>query len=196
MISRLKESYEAQGENRNVKAMRSQGEWLRKLTLLNPAINSKLGLGNKRFAPHKPLLLLCVLELAEQGGLDGDHLRISPDLILRFQSFWKVVINRWTTKPDLRLPFHHLSTQGFWKPLTNELRLSRHRSLTDVVAIEPSFLTAIGDPAFRKSARAVLISCYFPPLEQVALCTLTGINEQECSGPAAQVRKKHVNTLA
>ena len=177
-------------QNRNVKAMRSQGEWLRKLTLLNPAINSKLGLGNERFAPHKPLLLLCVLELAEQGGLDGDHLRISPDLILRFQSFWKVVVNRWTTKPDLRLPFHHLSTQGFWKPLTNEFRLSRHRSLTDVVAIEPSFLAAIGDPAFRKSARAVLIGCYFPPLEQVALCTLTGINEEDCGGQAAQVREE------
>jgi len=56
--------------------MRSQGEWLRKLTLLNPAINSKLGLGNKRFAPHKPLLLLCVL--VNKEGLTvitcGSHL--------------------------------------------------------------------------------------------------------------------------
>lgn len=153
--------------------MKPQKEWLRKLTVLNPAVNSKFGSGNQRFAPHKPLLLLCVLELAEQGALEGDHLRISPDLILRFQCYWKGVVTRWTTKPDLRLPFHHLSTQGFWEPLTNELRLSRHRSLTDAVAIEQSFFAAIGDPEFRRSARAVLITGYFPPEEQVALCTLT-----------------------
>ena len=88
--------------------MSSQTEWLRKLTALNPAVNNKLGAGNERFAPHKPLLLLCVLELAEQGLLEDALLRLSPDLVLRFQSFWRIVVSRWTSKPDVRMPFHHL----------------------------------------------------------------------------------------
>ncbi len=57
--------------------MKMNSEWLRKLTSLKPAVNKKLGLGNERFAPHKPLLLLCVFELVEQGLLDGNYLNLS-----------------------------------------------------------------------------------------------------------------------
>src|SRR5438067_1991368 len=133
--------------------MNSQSDWLRKLTALKPAVNNKLGLGSERYAPHKPLLLLCVLELVEQGMLHGPLLWLTPDLVLRFQSFWKVVVHRWTTKPEVWMPFHHLSTQEFWTPLTADLKLSKHRTLTEVVEIEPSFLAAMADAEFRKRAR-------------------------------------------
>jgi len=93
--------------------MKSTTEWLRTLTALNPAVNKALGPGSGRFAPHKPLLLLCILELAEEGRLDPPYLRLSADLVLRFQAFWRIVVSRWTTRPDLRMPFHHLSNQGF-----------------------------------------------------------------------------------
>ncbi len=88
--------------------MNSNSEWLRRLTALHPAVNNRLGPGKERFAPHKPLLLLCVLELVEGGLVPDGHLSLSADLVLRFQSFWSVVVSRWTTKPDLRMPFHHL----------------------------------------------------------------------------------------
>jgi putative restriction endonuclease len=168
--------------------MKTQTEWLRKLTALNPAVNKSLGQGNERFAPHKPVLLLCILELAEQGRLCPNQLSMTPDLILRFQSFWRVVVSRWTTKPDLRMPFHHLSNQGFWKPLTKDLKPSSHRSLTEIVEIDPSFMAAMEDAAFLRRARTVLISEYFPPFEQVALQTLTGVEKKDAEADLKEIR--------
>lgn len=168
--------------------MKSPAEWLRILTRLNPSVNKRLGVGNERFAPHKPLLLLCLLELSEQGQLSETRLSLTPDLVLRFQSFWRVVVARWTTKPDLRMPFHHLGTQEFWKPIREDLKLSSHRSLTEFVEIDPSFLDAIRDPEFRCRARAVLVSHYFPPCEQVALRELTGICANEAASLADEVK--------
>ena len=170
--------------------MKTETEWLRKLTALNPAVNKSLGSGNERFAPHKPLLLLCVLEMVEQGRIEGANLNLSVDLALRFQSFWRVVVSRWTTKPELRMPFHHLGTQEFWLPLTKELKKSDHRSLTEVVEIDGSFLAAMRDANFRQRARAVLINCYFPPLERVALRELTGVDAEEAEIATNEVKKE------
>jgi len=170
--------------------MKSQTEWLRQLTALNPAVNNKLGAGNERYAPHKPVLLLCVLELAEQNLLEHAFLRLSPDLVLRFQSFWRIVVLRWATKADIRMPFHHLSTQGFWKPFTDDLKPSKHRSLTESVEIEPSFLMVMKHPEFRRRARAILIDGYFPPFEQIALRTLTGIDDMTAQKDAAEIKEE------
>ena len=170
--------------------MNSQSEWLRKLTALNPAVNNELGRGNERYAPHKPLLLLCVFELIEQGKLPSHPLWLTPDLVLCFQSFWRVVVTRWTTKPEVWMPFHHLSTQGFWTPLTADMKPSKHRSLTEVVEIEPSFLAAMADADFRKRARAVLISQYFPAFEQVALRVLTGIATTETEVAVREIKEE------
>ena len=179
--------------------MRTQTEWLRQMTALNPAVSCKLGKGNERFAPHKPLLLLCVFELVEQDRLGGIQLGLTADLALRFHSFWRVVVSRWTTKPELRMPFHHLSTQAFWKPLTEDLKLSNHRSLTEVVEIESSFMAAMQEAGFRRRARAVLISHYFPPFEQIALRTLTGIDDKEAESNVKEIKaeaREHARNTA
>ncbi len=68
-------------------------------------------------APHKPLLLLVVLELAEKGELPADLLPLSPALAFRFATFWSVVAHRRRQRPDVRLPFFHLKSDGVWQPL-------------------------------------------------------------------------------
>ena len=85
----------------------SDADWLRKLTNLNKAR------GN---APHKPLLLLVYLELVEKGEFAGGNLLLTPDLAYRFDTYFQVVKHRRSARPDVRLPFHHLSTQDFWSP--------------------------------------------------------------------------------
>lgn len=170
--------------------MKSPADWLRQLTALRPAINLRLGPGNERYAPHKPLLLLCVLELAEEEKLSIPHLRLTPELALRFHSYWRIVVARWKTKPELRMPFHHLSNQGFWRALTADFRRSAHRSLTEVVELDPSFVVAMQDPEFRRQARSVLITHYFPPLERIALRALTGLEERESETAALAIREE------
>ena len=95
-------------------------EWLARLTRLNPAT----GRGECRGkAPHKPLLLLCLLDMAESGELPARAFTRTAALALRFRSYGALVVDRWPNRLDLRLPFFHLSTQGFWEPLTASKKL-------------------------------------------------------------------------
>src|SRR5262249_40208368 len=57
-------------------------QWLSKLAKLN-VYRAKGGQ-----APHKPLLLLVLFELAEQGQLPSDVLPLTPELAFKFSSYW------------------------------------------------------------------------------------------------------------
>ena len=59
--------------------------WLGKLTRLNPA-NGRGDCRGK--APHKPLLLLCLLDMVEAGEFPARAFTRSPGLVLRFRSYW------------------------------------------------------------------------------------------------------------
>ncbi len=126
-------------------------------------------------APHKPLLLLVVLELAERAELPPQRMWLTPELAFRFNSFWHVVAYRRTQAPDVRMPFHHLGGDGFWKPFTQAGEPSKHRSVTSYVELDPDFVAATADPAFRDQARRILIARYFEPAERNALYHLVGI---------------------
>jgi len=125
-------------------------------------------------APHKPLLLLVILELAERSLLRKE-LSLTPELAFRFYSYWKIVAHRQTQKPDIRLPFYFLKTDGFWsifdiqgKPAPDD----RHANYAVIVS---DFLAFTRDPASREKARRILIATYFRPDERVALYTLVGL---------------------
>ncbi|WP_201767001.1 hypothetical protein [Novipirellula maiorica] len=65
---------------------------------------------SKGVAPHKPLLLLVVLELAKSELLQDPLLKLTPDLAFRFSVYWSIVAHRRSQPPDIRLPFHHLGS--------------------------------------------------------------------------------------
>lgn len=140
--------------------------WLARLTKLNKAR------GN---APHKPLLLLVFLELVENGDFTTGNLPLTPELAYRFDTFFEIVRYRRNAKPDIRMPFHHLSTQGFWSPRMTSGELSKHRSTTAYVVPDSAFLDACRDPEFRQQARRILIATHFEPAERNALYHLVGI---------------------
>jgi putative restriction endonuclease len=69
-------------------------------------------------APHKPLLLLVILDLAEQGLLSDTTLPWTPELAFQFYTYWSIVAHRRRQRPDVRLPFHYLKSDGFWSAWT------------------------------------------------------------------------------
>lgn len=127
-------------------------------------------------APHKPLLLLVIAELAEQGKLTDINLPLSGELAFRFLAYWTVVADRRPQRPDIRLPFYHMRSDGCWTPLdeNSQPTLERQRSVS--VKFDEMFLACLNDADFRKQMRRVLIAGYFTdPRERTALYDLVGI---------------------
>ena len=160
--------------------------WLGQLTKLNPA--SGRGDCNGK-APHKPLLLLCLLDMAEAGELTARAFTRSPGLVLRFRSYGSLVTDRWPTRLDIRLPFFHLRTQGFWDALDAEMRPAGSPDTCVVCELHSEFFDLLANPGFRLKARIVLITKFFDPTEQIALLESLGI---EGSSP---VRKNSARVM-
>lgn len=131
--------------------------WLAKLQKLHPSVSKAKGAGNARFAPHKPLLLLCLIDLAKGGALTTPLVDKSPELRLRFDCYWGIVQGRWGGRPGFDLPFHYLSSQGFWTPLREDGERSEAESTTTRIRLEDEFFECMGDVEFRKEARFLLV---------------------------------------
>lgn len=142
--------------------------WLGKLTRLRAA-TGKPADGVSGSAPHKPLLLLSILDLAESGKLPGRVLTRTPELVLRFRELGTLVAERWPTRLELRLPFYHLKTQGFWQAFTAEMHPAQSPEHCMAIELDPGFFALLADRDFRVKARLVLVSRYFTKPEQAAL---------------------------
>lgn len=64
-------------------------------------------------APHKPILLLSVLQAYRQGFISGNRIYITPELVGMFKTNWNLLVN---TPHDCRFsyPFWYLKSAFFW----------------------------------------------------------------------------------
>ncbi len=147
--------------------------WLNKLRKLNPNRSKAKGA-----APHKPCLLLSLLDMAQDEDLQGIELKRTPGLHVRFNAFSSIALPRWGGKVDVTLPFFHLSTQDFWEARDANSRRSGTPETTQSIQLDPEFLTLMQDADFRRSARIILVETYFPPAERIALYALLGVRAQ------------------
>ncbi len=150
--------------------MKSTDFWLGKLSKLHPD-NAKGDI-----APHMPLLLLVVLDLAQEGLLPPRFLPLTPELASRFFSYATVSANRRKQWIDIRYPFYHLGGKSrVWTPLDDRFEKPAHRMLTRYAEMPSDFVEFVSDPASRDRARHLLIAKYFPPSEQIALYEIIGL---------------------
>src|SRR5207302_1531706 len=133
--------------------------WLNVLSYLHTATE----------APHKPLLLLVVCDLAEEGNLGGGILPRNGDLVFRFSSYWRIVAERRRAKYDVKLPFFHLRTEKVWQPLEADGRPAEDRNRAVLARLDVSFLVCLRNADFRTLARRTLIAKYFEPHERAEL---------------------------
>ena len=127
-------------------------------------------------APHKPLLLLVLAELAEQGKLSVKILPLTGELVFRFLAYWTVVVERRPQRPDIHLPFYHMRGDGCWTPLDENGRPTLERRRAIAAEIDETFLACLNDPEFRLQMRRILIAKYFTDYtERAALYQLVGL---------------------
>ena len=127
-------------------------------------------------APHKPLLLLVLAELAEQEKLKSKFLPLTGELVFRFLAYWTVVAERRTQRPDIHLPFYHMRSDGCWTPLSSDHQPTLERRRAVAANLDETFLACLNDPNFRREMRRILIAKYFTDFaERTALYQLVGM---------------------
>ena len=68
---------------------------------------------SKGIAPHKPILLLAVLELVERGVIDDGTVQLDSDLLFTYRSWWDLLA---ADRPfSITLPFFHMRSEPFWE---------------------------------------------------------------------------------
>ena len=121
-------------------------------------------------APNKPLLLLAIIELIEQGHIRENKILPSPSLVEVFMKYWLKVSER---KPNLALPFFHLKSEGFWclhanvgyetalKVTTQIKTVSRLREIVAYANFDDELFLLLTNIHDREVVRQSLIDTYF-----------------------------------
>ena len=146
---------------------------------MNPIIHSltKLKRGNTPYgpAPHKPILLLAVIESFEQNEILLNWIEPSDQLLIRFHDLWKRLVNTGHT-PNFSLPFFHLKNEpsDLWQlitfpgkeiPVTRSHSIKSYKALNESVAaakLSESLYILMQDPLQRELIKQSLLSTYFP----------------------------------
>ena len=67
-------------------------------------------------APHKPILLLSIIDLIERGLITNKHIELSDSLIRTFDYNWcKYVGHSKLYNSVIGTPFWHMQNESFWK---------------------------------------------------------------------------------
>jgi len=124
-------------------------------------------------APHKPLLLLSILDLFAKGQITQNLIEISSDLIELFTTYWNIIVPEHSGQ--IALPFFHLKSSGFWHLIAlpgQEAVLKVSKSMDSLSSLQKMVYGAKLDENLfelfqiqekRDELRAVLIRTYFAP---------------------------------
>ena len=88
-------------------------------------------------APHKPILLLSVIEVFEDNLFDTNQVFIIPELVANFKRIWTQLVDT-RHHSIFALPFYHMKSEGFWKLIPN---LGFEKLLASRATLKSSFNT-------------------------------------------------------
>jgi putative restriction endonuclease len=137
-------------------------------------------------APHKPLLLLSVLDLFAEG-LDTNLIEHSAELAELFASYWQTVLP--ARRGDMALPFFHLRSSKFWhlipQPGQEKILEAASRGYASQLQkmilgaqLDEELFALLQHEASRNALRTVLIQTYFSSDYHAALIEQGELNFQ------------------
>ncbi len=123
-------------------------------------------------APHKPFLLLSIMDLIAQGLITQNFIEPSFELLDTFNTYWNSVMPL-GSKTSMAYPFPRLKTDGFWYLEPNpgyenqiNIDFSSMTKLREVCAgarMDEELFQLLCSPETREQLRAILIKTYFAP---------------------------------
>ncbi len=149
--------------------------------------------------PHKPVLLLSILDLLDRSLIVANEIPLSEELVATFKRYFAVVREA-NDQPSIEIPFYFLGGDKFWQvmpaggggplyregfaagaPGVGQLRKDRVAGHFDV-----GLWALLSDPLARHQVREALIARYFPERrEQLAALVAT-----TCQVPVAEALRE------
>lgn len=142
-------------------------------------------------APHKPLLLLAVMDRIAEGSVTSNFIEIDAELGELFSIYWAKVMPP-DRRGNLAYPFFHLRVRdgGFWHLVARpgkEQALEAARAVRSVpelrelvwgARLDEELFALLLDPASREVLRAALLERYFAPEIRPTLLAQGVVNVQ------------------
>ena len=159
--------------------------WLKKLATL------RVDRASKNPAPHKPLLLLAILDQIEEGSIISNVVRLTPELAFRFLGYWEIVGSRGRAVGRAELPFFHLQSDGVLRLVAipgleaalGSIRPTSVELLNKVVShaeLPDEFFELMQKNEHRDAARKILIAGgWFFLEEKIKLLAMLGMDSSD-----------------
>jgi putative restriction endonuclease len=143
------------------------GKYLAAFSSLHRQVNKDHGP-----APHKPVLLLAILDEVERGAYSENLITVTPELAATFRVYWRALVPPVHWQERMVYPFRHLLQDGFWDLVKNGVSLTS-KELGDVFTLNqlsgpvdgarlpPDLWLLLQDPLAVNALRAHLFQTYF-----------------------------------
>lgn len=126
--------------------------------------------GNRGIAPHKPLLILSLIDLIEQEQLAVNRIPIDEKLYKLFDKYWRKIVDDSSSGNKVLLPLFHLKNDGFWSIKAKQGKLqnvaySSKKALTADAAfgqLDEGLFQLLQDAEVRDYFRMVIYDAFFP----------------------------------
>ncbi|MFO7963077.1 MAG: HNH endonuclease [Desulfobacterales bacterium] len=136
-------------------------------------------------APHKPFLLLSIIDLVAQGHITSNLIEPSFDLTETFATYWSAVMPI-TRRGLMSYPFYHMRNEPFWRliprpghqdrPGQTFSSMTRIRKIYAGAEIDEPLYALLQDLSTREIMRTVLVKSYFAPAVQPLVYSQGKIN--------------------
>ncbi len=138
--------------------------------------------------PHKPALLLSIIDLLDRGVITRNEVPLSNELVATFKRYFAVV-RRKNDQPTIQNPFFHLCGDKFWRlvPATGEREIYQEGLVSGAPSVaelrrrvaygkfDDGMWWLLSEPVARHQLREALITRYFPDdRDKLAAITATG----------------------
>ena len=124
-------------------------------------------------APHKPILLLSVIELIRKGIIEQNKIYLSAELIETFHKYWTYLGSEYHN-PDISRPFFHMRSGKFWhlwanpgfeKTISSKVKLKTFAEVKQAIKyayLDEDLLELLQAPLSRSSLITVIVARWFP----------------------------------
>ena len=123
-------------------------------------------------APHKPFLLLSIMDLVAQGRIETNFIEPSFELVETWNGYWHAVMPVGKAS-SMAYPFPRLRSDGFWTLVCNPgfdsendynvTTMIQCRRIYAGARLDEDLIALLLDTGTRDRLRAVLIDTYFAP---------------------------------